>query len=238
MVARYLAKCGSAGLAIRDWCGYPWLWQHQMDPTGNFYNYRTALRGAAHRSRTANSNREKVAPGASALLRRLCNIHIYTVSLQIVIPFFSLLIKDIYFLNEGCANRLPNGHVNFEVGLTPEPPLSSVRDCSFWTDRGMWFLLFSEICGAGSTGWRVHDMEAGGVSVWGGSRHLALPPHCSRLQWGRWELVGVCLMWEVCRRFILFGWMIFTFLGFFSIFFIGHQVCIWHPMRVRVQRTR
>lgn len=34
---------------------------------------------------------------------------------QIVIPFFSLLIKDIIFLNEGCANRLPNGHVNFEV---------------------------------------------------------------------------------------------------------------------------
>ncbi|KAI9539021.1 Ras-GEF domain-containing member 1C [Dissostichus eleginoides] len=65
--------------------------EHQMDPTGNFYNYRTALRGAAHRSRTANSNRERI-----------------------VIPFFSLLIKDIYFLNEGCANRLPNGHVNFE----------------------------------------------------------------------------------------------------------------------------
>lgn len=35
--------------------------------------------------------------------------------LQIVIPFFSLLIKDIYFLNEGCASRLPNGHINFEV---------------------------------------------------------------------------------------------------------------------------
>lgn len=39
-----------------------------------------------------------------------------SLALQIVIPFFSLLIKDIYFLNEGCANRLPNGHVNFEVG--------------------------------------------------------------------------------------------------------------------------
>ncbi|KAF0039415.1 hypothetical protein F2P81_007650 [Scophthalmus maximus] len=65
--------------------------EHQMDPTGNFYNYRTALRGAAHRSQTANSNRERI-----------------------VIPFFSLLIKDIYFLNEGCANRLPNGYVNFE----------------------------------------------------------------------------------------------------------------------------
>ncbi|RXM98123.1 Ras-GEF domain-containing family member 1C, partial [Acipenser ruthenus] len=33
--------------------------EHQMDPTGNFYNYRTALRGAAHRSLTAHSNREK-----------------------------------------------------------------------------------------------------------------------------------------------------------------------------------
>lgn len=40
-------------------------------------------------------------------------------SLQIVIPFFSLLIKDIYFLNEGCATRLPNGHINFEVGAAP-----------------------------------------------------------------------------------------------------------------------
>lgn len=38
-----------------------------------------------------------------------------SVVLQIVIPFFSLLIKDIYFLNEGCANRLQNGHINFEV---------------------------------------------------------------------------------------------------------------------------
>uniref|UniRef100_A0AAZ3PKY1 Uncharacterized protein n=1 Tax=Oncorhynchus tshawytscha TaxID=74940 RepID=A0AAZ3PKY1_ONCTS len=65
--------------------------EHQMDPSGNFYNYRTALRGATQRSRTANSTREKI-----------------------VIPFFSLLIKDIYFLNEGCSNRMQNGHVNFE----------------------------------------------------------------------------------------------------------------------------
>ncbi|EPQ06956.1 Ras-GEF domain-containing family member 1C [Myotis brandtii] len=68
--------------------------EHQMDPTGNFCNYRTALRGAAHRSLTAHSSQEKI-----------------------VIPFFSLLVKDIYFLNEGCANRLPNGHVNFEKFL-------------------------------------------------------------------------------------------------------------------------
>ncbi|XP_042187170.1 ras-GEF domain-containing family member 1B-A isoform X2 [Oncorhynchus tshawytscha] len=31
----------------------------QMDPSGNFYNYRTAFRGATQRSRTANSTREK-----------------------------------------------------------------------------------------------------------------------------------------------------------------------------------
>ncbi|XP_078532751.1 ras-GEF domain-containing family member 1B [Lissotriton helveticus] len=65
--------------------------EHQMDPSSNFYNYRTALRGAAQRSLTAHSNQEKI-----------------------VIPFCSLLIKDIYFLNEGCANLLPNGHVNFQ----------------------------------------------------------------------------------------------------------------------------
>ncbi|XP_063051838.1 ras-GEF domain-containing family member 1B-A [Engraulis encrasicolus] len=65
--------------------------EHQMDPSSNFYNYRTALRGATQRSITAHSSREKI-----------------------VIPFFSLMIKDIYFLNEGCANRLPNGQVNFE----------------------------------------------------------------------------------------------------------------------------
>uniref|UniRef100_G3N446 RasGEF domain family member 1B n=1 Tax=Gasterosteus aculeatus aculeatus TaxID=481459 RepID=G3N446_GASAC len=34
--------------------------EHQMDPSSNFYNYRTALRGATQRSVTANSSREKV----------------------------------------------------------------------------------------------------------------------------------------------------------------------------------
>ncbi|CAL8318027.1 unnamed protein product [Lota lota] len=65
--------------------------EHQMDPSSNFSNYRTALRGATQRSETAHSSQERI-----------------------VIPFFSLLIKDIYFLNEGCASRLTNGHINFE----------------------------------------------------------------------------------------------------------------------------
>ena len=42
---------------------------------------------------------------------------------QIVIPFFSLLIKDIYFLNEGCASRLSSGHINFEVRVKVKPEL-------------------------------------------------------------------------------------------------------------------
>uniref|UniRef100_A0AAY5EQG0 RasGEF domain family, member 1Bb n=1 Tax=Electrophorus electricus TaxID=8005 RepID=A0AAY5EQG0_ELEEL len=34
--------------------------EHQMDPSNNFYNYRTALRGATQRSSTAHTAREKV----------------------------------------------------------------------------------------------------------------------------------------------------------------------------------
>lgn len=83
-------------------------------------------------------------------------------SLQIVIPFFSLLIKDIYFLNEGCANRLPNGHVNFEVSQSPLP--ASFGHPKTWCDYLVWFCVL-EICGAGTAGWGVHDMETGGVSI-------------------------------------------------------------------------
>jgi len=28
--------------------------------------------------------------------------------------FSSLLLKDLYFVNEGCASKLPNGHLNME----------------------------------------------------------------------------------------------------------------------------
>uniref|UniRef100_A0A673XA22 RasGEF domain family member 1B n=1 Tax=Salmo trutta TaxID=8032 RepID=A0A673XA22_SALTR len=91
--------------------------EHQMDPSSNFYNYRTAFRGATQRSRTANSTREKI-----------------------VIPFFSLLIKDIYFLNEGCSNRMQNGHVNFEKFWEMAKQVSEFMvwkkvECPFEKDR-------------------------------------------------------------------------------------------------------
>ncbi|KAM6163471.1 ras-GEF domain-containing family member 1A [Rhynchocyon petersi] len=65
--------------------------EHHMDPSSNFCNYRTALRGATQRSQMAHSNQEKI-----------------------VIPVFNLFMKDIYFLHKIHTNCLPNGQVNFK----------------------------------------------------------------------------------------------------------------------------
>lgn len=53
-----------------------------MDPSSNFYNYRTALRGATQRSITANSSREKVRPPVPKMIHQLAVwphlvLHIY-----------------------------------------------------------------------------------------------------------------------------------------------------------------
>lgn len=81
-----------------------------MDPSSNFCNYRTALQGAAQRSQTANSNREKI-----------------------VIPVFNLFIKDIYFLHKIHTNRLPNGQINFKVGLQFVQTVKLVKHCTLQT---------------------------------------------------------------------------------------------------------
>ncbi|KAL1518282.1 hypothetical protein ABEB36_001926 [Hypothenemus hampei] len=65
--------------------------EHQMDPSSNFSSYRSTLKAAMWRSAGATDQRQRI-----------------------VIPFFSLLVKDLYFLNQGCSNKLPNGHINFE----------------------------------------------------------------------------------------------------------------------------
>ncbi|XP_044598769.1 uncharacterized protein LOC123274987 isoform X2 [Cotesia glomerata] len=65
--------------------------EHQMDPSSNFSSYRSTLKAAMWRSVGATDERQRI-----------------------VVPFFSLLVKDLYFLNEGCSNKLPNGHINFE----------------------------------------------------------------------------------------------------------------------------
>lgn len=58
----------------------------EMAPTGNFTRYRELLK-----NRLSNQN------GGG-----------------IVIPVFSLLVKDIYFLNEGIKDKLTNGMVNYQ----------------------------------------------------------------------------------------------------------------------------
>ncbi|KAI8123365.1 Ras-GEF domain-containing family member 1B [Lucilia cuprina] len=55
--------------------------EHQMDPTSNFNSYRSTLKAAMWRSEGATEERERI-----------------------IIPFFSLFVKDLYFLNEGCSN--------------------------------------------------------------------------------------------------------------------------------------
>lgn len=65
--------------------------EHQMDPSSNFSSYRSTLKAAMWRSAGTTDKRQ-----------------------QIIIPFFSLLMKDIYFLNECYVDKLPNGHINFE----------------------------------------------------------------------------------------------------------------------------
>ncbi|XP_019762740.2 ras-GEF domain-containing family member 1B-A [Dendroctonus ponderosae] len=65
--------------------------EHQMDPSSNFSSYRSTLKAAMWRSAGATDQRQRI-----------------------VIPFFSLLVKDLYFLNQGCSSKLPNGHINFE----------------------------------------------------------------------------------------------------------------------------
>lgn len=56
--------------------------EHQMDSSSNFNSYRSTLKAAMWRSAGATDERERI-----------------------VIPFFSLLVKDLYFLNEGCSNK-------------------------------------------------------------------------------------------------------------------------------------
>lgn len=104
--------------------------EHQMDPTSNFGIYRSCLKAAMWRSEgaEAGSKEEKVrfyfrsweyiwqnymVYWKKCVLRETTPNKLFF-SFQIIIPFFSLFVKDLYFLNEGCSNKLPNGDINFE----------------------------------------------------------------------------------------------------------------------------
>uniref|UniRef100_A0A7E4ZZ79 Ras-GEF domain-containing protein n=1 Tax=Panagrellus redivivus TaxID=6233 RepID=A0A7E4ZZ79_PANRE len=66
--------------------------QHQLDPSGNFISYRATLKAAIWRSDGAKQDAERV-----------------------IIPFFGLLMKDLYLLHHRCVMPLPNGHLNYAM---------------------------------------------------------------------------------------------------------------------------
>ena len=59
--------------------------EHQMDPSSNFLSYRSTLKAAISRSEGATDQRQRI-----------------------IIPFFSLLVKDLFVVNEATASRIPN----------------------------------------------------------------------------------------------------------------------------------
>ncbi|ESO03361.1 hypothetical protein HELRODRAFT_140568, partial [Helobdella robusta] len=63
------------------------------NPCGNFNSYRSSLKAALWRSEGASDDRERI-----------------------IVPFFSVMLKDIYMLNENkdLPDRFSNGHVNFK----------------------------------------------------------------------------------------------------------------------------
>nr|CAD7263762.1 unnamed protein product [Timema shepardi] len=67
--------------------------EQQMHPSCNFSNYRSILKAASVRSERRGISPEKT---------------------RVVIPYFSLLLRDIYLVSEECASRLANGHINLE----------------------------------------------------------------------------------------------------------------------------
>ncbi|KAK5965417.1 hypothetical protein GCK32_009865 [Trichostrongylus colubriformis] len=86
--------------------------QHQLDPTGNFLSYRATMKAAQWRAETVGSSQ------------------------KIVIPFFVLLLKDLFLVYHGSVRTLPNGHLNFVAYSQIAEQLRSVvkwkgASCSF-----------------------------------------------------------------------------------------------------------
>lgn len=75
--------------------------QHLMDPTGNFNAYRNCLQAAV----------SSIAQDKQQVNHTVISVppqnHMYQfMQTNGVIPVFSLLLKDIYFLNQGNKNKL------------------------------------------------------------------------------------------------------------------------------------
>lgn len=66
--------------------------QHRLNPSSNFSSYRATLNAAIWRWEGAKQDSERV-----------------------IIPFFGLLLKDLYYINRACLEPLPNSHLNLSM---------------------------------------------------------------------------------------------------------------------------
>ncbi|XP_052861451.1 ras-GEF domain-containing family member 1B-like [Anopheles cruzii] len=109
--------------------------EHQADPTNNFATYRATLQAAAWRScpshfarssSTSSSQSSKQHSSCSSDNGQSSNTK--KESTIAVLPFFSLLLKDLHFLNETSGSTmLDNGHVNYEKWRQLSERLSEIR---------------------------------------------------------------------------------------------------------------
>ncbi|EYC14957.1 hypothetical protein Y032_0038g3542 [Ancylostoma ceylanicum] len=103
--------------------------QHQLDPSGNFLSYRATMKAAQWRAESAGS----------------CQ--------RIVIPFFVLLLKDLFLVFHGSVRSLPNGHLNFVAYSQIAEQLRSVVrwkgvQCSFQKNAAvLQYMLVSPLYG-------------------------------------------------------------------------------------------
>ncbi|OXA57878.1 Ras-GEF domain-containing family member 1B [Folsomia candida] len=79
-----------------------------FDPSDNFSRYRSRLKKGGY----------ALVPGEVGVSGSSSSF--------MVLPFFSLLIKDLFFLKEAAASRLPNGHLAFSNFLQLGTKLSEV----------------------------------------------------------------------------------------------------------------
>uniref|UniRef100_A0A182RPF5 Ras-GEF domain-containing protein n=1 Tax=Anopheles funestus TaxID=62324 RepID=A0A182RPF5_ANOFN len=109
--------------------------EHQADPTNNFATYRATLQAAAWRSCPASSRSSSTSSSKSSQQNSSCSsddgqgpTNAKKGSAVAVLPFFSLLLKDLHFLNETSGSSiLPNGHINFDKWRQLGERLSEVR---------------------------------------------------------------------------------------------------------------
>ncbi|CAD5220794.1 unnamed protein product [Bursaphelenchus okinawaensis] len=66
--------------------------QHQLNPSGNFVSYRATLNAAIWRSECAKNDNERV-----------------------IIPFFGLMLKDLYIIHRASLDPLPNGQLKIAM---------------------------------------------------------------------------------------------------------------------------